>query len=79
MRQEVTAWADAIIPAGTIANVSNVQWDSVSTEEIYKFGSIWDDPTAGNCLGIGQLTSPVSVSVGATFILPSGGIVVSLS
>lgn len=39
-----------------------VSWVAVSTTETYSHISLWDNVSAGNCLGSGALTAPVPVT-----------------
>lgn len=65
-RQAVTFGASS----GGVISLSNTpSWSSVSTTETYSHISLWDNSTAGNCLGSGALTSSVSVTAGDTFTL----------
>lgn len=65
-RKEVTFGA----ASGGVISLSNTpSWTSVSTTETYSHVSIWDNSTAGNCLGSGALSSSVAVTAGDTFTL----------
>ena len=54
---------------GVISLTNSPSWTSVSTTETYSHISLWDNSTAGNCLGAGALSSSVSVTAGDTFNL----------
>lgn len=65
-RKEVTFGA----ASGGVISLSNTpSWTSVSTTETYSYVSLWDNSTAGNCLGSGALSSSVAVTAGDTFTL----------
>lgn len=56
--------------SGGVISLSNApSWTNVSTTETYSHVSLWDNSTAGNCLGSGALSSSVSVTAGDTFNL----------
>lgn len=56
--------------SGGVISLSNTpSWTNVSTTETYSHISLWDNSTAGNCLGAGALTSSVAVTAGDTFTL----------
>jgi hypothetical protein len=50
----------------------------VAGTETYSHISIWDDPTAGNCLWTGALTASKAVNAGDTFTIATGSLTVSL-
>lgn len=52
---------------GVISLSNSPSWTNVSTSETYSHVSLWDNSTAGNCLGSGALTAPVAVTAGDTF------------
>jgi hypothetical protein len=54
---------------GVISLTNSPSWTNVSTTETYSHISLWDNSTAGNCLGSGALSSSVSVTAGDTFNL----------
>lgn len=54
---------------GVISLTNTPSWTNVSTTETYSYVSLWDNSTAGNCLGSGALTAGVSVTAGDTFTL----------
>lgn len=54
---------------GVISLTNTPSWTNVSTTETYSYVSLWDNSTAGNCLGSGALSSSVSVTSGDTFTL----------
>ena len=54
---------------GVISLTNTPSWTNVSTTETYSYVSLWDNSTAGNCLGSGALTASVSVTAGDTFTL----------
>lgn len=68
-RQAITFGASS---GGVITSSALVEWTSVSTTETYSHVSLWDNSTAGNCLGSGALTASKAVTAGDTFQLPSG-------
>ncbi len=63
---------------GTISNDAAVEWTNVSTTETYSHGSLWDNSTAGNCLGAGAFGSSVAVTAGDNFTIPIGDLDISL-
>lgn len=72
-------WAAA--SAGSKATSADITWSSVSTTETISHVSIWDSATAGavgNPLFYGDLTSPVSLTAGDDFTIPSGSLTVAL-
>jgi len=65
-RQAVTFGASS----GGVISLSNTpSWTNVSTSETYSYVSLWDNSTAGNCLGSGAMTAGVAVVAGDTFTL----------
>lgn len=74
-RQEATFGTAS---AGAIANDAAVEWTSVSTTETYSHISLWDNSTAGNCLGSGALAASKSVTAGDDFTIPIGDLDVTL-
>lgn len=74
-----TEWGPA--GSGTVATTTNgdvtwTAWDAGA--ETISWISLWDDPTAGNCLWAIQLTAPRSVTNGDTFTIPAGDLSLSL-
>ena len=65
-RQAVTFGASS---GGVISLSNSPSWSAVSTTETYSHISLWDNSTAGNCLGSGALSSSVAVTAGDTFNL----------
>lgn len=59
----------AAASGGACALDATVSWTNVSTAETYSHVSLWDNISAGNCLGSGAMTTPVAVTVGANFDL----------
>lgn len=78
-RVACSAFNAASATGGTKTSNAAVQWTNVTPAETYSYISLWDDPSAGNCLGSGQLTAPVPVSVGATFTIASGALTITLA
>lgn len=74
-RQAITFGASS---NGVITSSALVEWTSVSTTETYSHVSLWDNSTAGNCLGSGALTASKAVTAGDTFQLPSGQVTFTL-
>jgi hypothetical protein len=74
-RKSITGAAAA---AGTFTSTNDLTWTNVSTTETYSYVSIWDDPTAGNCLWTGALTASKAVNAGDTFQILTGALTVSL-
>lgn len=65
-RQAVTFGASS---NGVISLATGGAWTSVSTAETYSHISLWDNSTAGNCLGSGALAASKTVAVGDNFTL----------
>jgi hypothetical protein len=63
--REAASWSAA--SGGSIATSATIEWTNVSTTEIYTHWSLWDDPTAGNCLWTGSLGASASMTAGDTF------------
>lgn len=61
-----------------IVNTDAIVWSNVAASETYRHFSIWDAPTGGNCLAVGQLTSPVAVTAGDDFTIGSGDLTIAL-
>lgn len=55
--------------SGVISLSNSPSWTNVAATETYSHISLWDNISAGNCLGAGALTSSVSVTAGDTFNL----------
>lgn len=68
----------AAASGGSAVSNADVTWTNVPTGETYSHISLWDASTAGNCLWSGALTTPKAVSVGDTFLIPTGQLTVSL-
>jgi hypothetical protein len=60
-RKKVTL---AAASGGTRKNSTTAEWTAVSTTETYKYFSLWDASTAGNCFGSGPLEPERSVASG---------------
>lgn len=65
-RQAVTFGASS---GGVIALSNSPSWTNVAGTETYSHISLWDDVSAGNCLGSGALAAPKAVVAGDTFNL----------
>lgn len=74
-RKSVTG---AAASSGTFTSVNDLAWTNVSTSETYSHISLWDDPTAGNCLWTGALTASKAVNSGDSFTIPTGSLTVSV-
>lgn len=57
---------------GSVSNSSLLQWLAVSDNETYSHASLWSAVTGGSFLISGVLPTPVTVTAGATFTVPSG-------
>ncbi len=68
----------AAASSGTFTSVNDLAWTNVSTSETYSHISLWDDPTAGNCLWTGALTASKAVNSGDSFTIPTGSLTVSV-
>lgn len=73
-RQAVTFAAAA---SGAMASDADITWTNVSTSETYTHFSLWDDPTAGNCLWTGSVTAN-PVIAGDSFKIASGNLTLTL-
>lgn len=62
---------------GSKANSNALAFPSMPAASI-SHAAIFDAPTGGNELYYGQLSSPVAVSDGGTFVVNAGGLVVTL-
>jgi hypothetical protein len=60
--------------AGTATSDADLTWTSYSTAETVSHVSMWDNLTAGNCLGSGALTASKTLAIGDTFVIPSGSL-----
>jgi hypothetical protein len=60
--------------AGTATSDADLTWTSYSTAETVSHISLWDNATAGNCLGSGALTASKTLAIGDTFVIPSGSL-----
>lgn len=74
-RKSVTGAAAA---SGTFTSVNDLTWTSVASTETLSHISIWDDPTAGNCLWTGALSASKAVNAGDTFTIPTASLTVSV-
>lgn len=68
-RKEVTWGAITEGNPSSITSSNTPEWTAVSTEETYKYISIWSAATEGTCLGSGALEAEKSVKAGDTFKL----------
>lgn len=75
-RKEVTSWGTPT--AGVLKTAAAVKWSAVSTSETYKWVSLWDASTSGNCLWVIQLEAEKAVSAGDSFELAAEALSVSL-
>lgn len=50
---------------------SPLEWALVAATETYTHFSVWDNSTAGNCLGSGALSAPAAMTAGDTFRVTS--------
>ena len=64
--------------AGAISTDADITWTSVSTTETYSHVSLWDNVSAGNCLGAGALAASKAVTAGDTFTISSGDLTLTL-
>lgn len=74
-RKSVTGAAAA---SGTFTSVNDLIWTAVAGSETISHISIWDDPSAGNCLWTGALSVSKAVNAGDTFTIPTGSLTVSV-
>jgi hypothetical protein len=75
-RKEVPSWGTPT--SGVLKSAAAVEWTNVSTSETYKYVSLWDASTAGNCLWVIQLEAEKAVSAGDSFKLAAEALSVSL-
>lgn len=70
----------AAASGGVFTSVNALTWASIAAtgSEVLTHISVWDDPTAGNCLWSGPLATPKTVTAGDTFEIASGQLTVSL-
>jgi len=64
--------------AGQVNTSANVEWTNVSNTETYTHISLWDNVSSGNACWYGQLTTPRAVTLGDTFRIPAGSLVITL-
>jgi hypothetical protein len=62
---------------GTATSDADLTWTSYSAAETVTHISLWDNATAGNCLGAGALTASKTLAIGDTFVIPSGSLTVT--
>jgi len=78
-RKKVTLAAAASVAGVASRKTSTAaEWAGVSTSETYKYVSLWDASSAGNCLWIIQLEAEKAVSAGDSFTLKAEQLSVSL-
>lgn len=53
--------------SGAISSNAALTWSTITTAETYSHWSLWDDPSGGNCLWKGELSSPAAVTSGDSF------------
>lgn len=64
----------AVAASDQCVSDATVTWTNVSTSETYQSISVWDASSAGNCLGVGDLTAQKTVAAGDTFDFPAGSL-----
>jgi hypothetical protein len=64
---------------GVATSDADITWTAVSTTEQYQYVSLWDNASAGNCLGSGALTAPVSVTANDNFTIPAGDLTITIT
>ena len=74
-RKQVTLAAAA---GGVRKTSTAAEWASVSTSEIYKWATLWDASSGGNCLWVIQLEAEKAVSAGDSFTLKADQLTVAL-
>lgn len=62
---------------GTIQNDAQVQWTNIAGSQDATYFSLWDDPTAGNCLATGTVTAN-PYTAGDTLTFATSSITVTL-
>lgn len=63
----------------TFTSVNDLTWASLPATETFRYISIWDHVSAGNCLWIGQLVSPISKTSGQTFTIAAGSLIATVA
>ncbi len=74
-RKQVTL---AAASGGTRKSSTAAEWTGVSPSETYKYISLWDASSGGNCLWIIQLEAEKAVSAGDSFTLKAEQLSVAL-
>lgn len=74
-RQSITF---GTVTNGVVSNSADIVWTSVSATETYFAISLWDNVSAGNCIWVGDLTTPKAVTSGDTFTIPTGSLTITL-
>lgn len=64
--------------AGVSPNLTALVWTSVPASETYTHISLWSAAVDGVLLGIDQLPAPVPVTVGGTFTIAIGALVLAV-
>jgi hypothetical protein len=62
---------------GTATSDADLTWTSYAAAETVTHISLWDNSTAGNCLGAGALTASKTLAIGDTFVIPTGSLTVT--
>ncbi len=75
--RKAASWTSA--SGGTLAADTTLTWTPVSTTEIYTHISVWDAVSGGNHLWYGPLLADYDVNSNDTFVLPAGGVVVTVT
>ncbi len=75
-RKSITSWAAS--SGGSKASSAAISWTSYPAAETITHISIWDNVSAGNCLGSGALTASKTVAIGDTLTINSGSITITL-
>jgi hypothetical protein len=75
-----TAITFGTVTNGVVSNSADIVWTTVAGTETYFSVSLWDSvgPAGGNCIWVGDLTTPKAVTAGDTFTIPTGSLTITL-
>lgn len=63
----------------TFTSTNNLVWSTLPATETFSHISIWDHVSAGNCLWVGALVSPIAKSSGQTFTIAAGSLIATIA
>lgn len=72
--RSAAAFAAPSNPAGTMTTSADVTWTNLAGAETLSHFSLWDNSTAGNCLGSGQFGASKTVAIGDTLTITTGNL-----